>query len=99
MNAAANPGQAISARLVDVKQVAHILGCSWRTVLRLADEGRIPWGLKLGGLRRWSLAEIESFISVPHAAVAAPERMKTESSWSIATGAGCRKAGRTTLVL
>ena len=28
------------------------LGCSWRHVLRLADRGAMPWGLKLGSLRR-----------------------------------------------
>jgi hypothetical protein len=39
-----------------------MLGCSWRTVLRLADMGRIPRGYKLNSLRRWDLAQIEEFI-------------------------------------
>jgi excisionase family DNA binding protein len=43
--------------------VGHVLGCSWRTVLRLADRGKIPQGYKLGALRRWDLAEIEAFIA------------------------------------
>jgi excisionase family DNA binding protein len=47
---------------VDASEVARLLGCSSRTVLRLADAGRIPWGVKLGGLRRWDLLEIEAFI-------------------------------------
>jgi predicted DNA-binding transcriptional regulator AlpA len=52
-----------SRRLVDVKDVGRLLGCSWRTVLRLADAGRIPWGVKLGALRRWDLKELEDFIA------------------------------------
>jgi predicted DNA-binding transcriptional regulator AlpA len=49
-------------RLVGAKEVGRILGCSWRTVLRLADAGRLPWGLKLGALRRWDVREIDAFI-------------------------------------
>jgi excisionase family DNA binding protein len=48
---------------VDAKEVARRLGCSWRTVLRLADAGTIPWGVKLGALRRWNLDDIEQFIT------------------------------------
>jgi predicted DNA-binding transcriptional regulator AlpA len=40
-----------------------MLGCSWRTVIRLADAGRIPPGYKLSALRRWDMAEIEAFIA------------------------------------
>jgi len=50
-------------QLIDVHQVAQSLGCSWRTVYRLADGGKIPRGLKLGSLRRWDRAEIEAFIA------------------------------------
>jgi excisionase family DNA binding protein len=49
--------------LIDVREVGRLLGCSWRHVLRLADEGALPWGVKLGRLRRWDLAEIEAFIA------------------------------------
>jgi excisionase family DNA binding protein len=52
-----------SPRLVDAKEAARRLGCSWRTVLRLADRGAIPWGVKLGALRRWDLLELEAFIA------------------------------------
>jgi excisionase family DNA binding protein len=52
-----------SHRLVDAKEVARLLGCSWRTVLRLADAGIIPWGLKLGALRRWDFQQIQDFIA------------------------------------
>jgi predicted DNA-binding transcriptional regulator AlpA len=51
-------------RLGDCKAVGQVLGCSWRTVLRLADAGKIPPGFKLGNaLRRWDMAEIEAFIA------------------------------------
>ena len=50
-------------RLGDAKAVGQVLGCSWRTVYRLADAGMIPPGYKLGALRRWDLSEIEAFIA------------------------------------
>lgn len=50
-------------RLIDAKEVGSMLGCSWRHVIRLADEGVLPWGCKLGRLRRWDLLEIEQFIA------------------------------------
>lgn len=49
-------------RLLDRHEVAARLGCSWRTVYRLADMGQIPPGVKLGGLRRWDSEEIDRFI-------------------------------------
>jgi predicted DNA-binding transcriptional regulator AlpA len=52
-----------SRRLGDAKAVGHVLQCSWRTVLRLADRGAIPSGHKLGALRRWDMAEIDAFIA------------------------------------
>ena len=50
-------------RLIDAREVARRLGCSWRTVYRHADMGRIPSGLKLGALRRWDAAELDEFIA------------------------------------
>jgi predicted DNA-binding transcriptional regulator AlpA len=50
-------------RLGDARAVGQVLGYSWRTVLRHADRGLIPSGHKLGGLRRWDMAEIEAFIA------------------------------------
>jgi predicted DNA-binding transcriptional regulator AlpA len=61
MSIVQEPGQG-TRRLGDCKAVGRILGCSWRTVLRLADAGKIPPGYKLGALRRWDLSEIELFI-------------------------------------
>jgi predicted DNA-binding transcriptional regulator AlpA len=54
--------QSVPRRLGDAKAVGRVLDMSWRTVYRLADAGKIPYGFKLGALRRWDLAEIEAFI-------------------------------------
>jgi hypothetical protein len=43
--------------------VGRILGCSWRHVLRLADQGLMPWGIKLGALRRWDSTDLERWIT------------------------------------
>jgi predicted DNA-binding transcriptional regulator AlpA len=56
-------GRAPSRQLIDASQLARMLGCSSRTVFRLADGGKIPWGIKLGGLRRWDVVEIEAFLA------------------------------------
>jgi excisionase family DNA binding protein len=48
--------------LGDAKEVAERLGCSWRHVLRMADAGLMPWGMKIGRLRRWNLGEIDAWI-------------------------------------
>jgi len=50
-------------RLIDAKQAGALLGCSWRTVYRLADAGKIPAGLKLGALRRWDASDLDAFIA------------------------------------
>ena len=51
-----------SKRLGDVQVVSELLGCSSRHVLRMADRGDMPWGFKIGSLRRWDLSEIERWI-------------------------------------
>jgi predicted DNA-binding transcriptional regulator AlpA len=50
-------------RFLDAKQVGARLGCSWRHVLRMADRGLMPWGVKLGALRRWDGDELEQWIN------------------------------------
>lgn len=52
-----------SRRLLDAKQVAGLLGCNWRTVYRNADLGIMPFGLKIGALRRWDAAELDKWIA------------------------------------
>lgn len=50
------------ARLVDVRSVAEMLGVSSRQVYRLADAGRMPQPIKLGGAVRWSRRAIVEWI-------------------------------------
>ncbi len=51
------------ARLLDVGAVAALLGVSSRHVYRLADGGRMPRPLRLGGARRWDRAAIDDWIA------------------------------------
>ncbi len=50
------------ATLLDVRQVASILGCSPRHVNRLADSGAMPRPRHLNTLVRWSRIEIEAWV-------------------------------------
>ena len=50
-------------KLLDVGAVAALLGCSPRTVYRLADGGKMPSGLKLGALVRWNRTVLEDWIA------------------------------------
>ena len=50
-------------RLGDVKDVAEITKQSTRTVMRNADRGAMPFGFKIGALRRWDLDEIDRWIA------------------------------------
>lgn len=52
-----------SAKLLDVRAVAGLLGCSVRHVYRLSDVGRMPRPIKLGGLCRWSRSAICDWIA------------------------------------
>ena len=49
--------------LIDVKVVARKYDADERSILRWADAGRIPFGIKLGSLRRWDIAEIDAHIA------------------------------------
>jgi predicted DNA-binding transcriptional regulator AlpA len=48
--------------LLDVQALAGLLGCSGRSVYRLADAGKIPAPLKLGALVRWRPGDIAAWI-------------------------------------
>jgi predicted DNA-binding transcriptional regulator AlpA len=50
-------------RFLDAKGVGARLRCSWRHVLRLADRGAMPPGVKLGALRRWDAEQLEQWIA------------------------------------
>jgi len=49
--------------MLDVKEVARLLRCSARTVYRLADSGRTPAPVKLGGLVRWLRHAMEQWVA------------------------------------
>ncbi|GDX95200.1 hypothetical protein LBMAG47_08640 [Planctomycetia bacterium] len=54
---------AVEPELTDVHGVAVMLGgVSTRHVERLADAGKMPAGLKVGRLRRWSRRAIREWI-------------------------------------
>jgi predicted DNA-binding transcriptional regulator AlpA len=50
-------------RLLDVRAVAARCGMDERTVYRYADAGLMPWGRKVGALRRWDAEEIDAWIA------------------------------------
>jgi predicted DNA-binding transcriptional regulator AlpA len=50
-------------QMLDVKQVATLLGCSPRNVYRQADLGLMPYGRRIGGIRRWLLSEIQEWVT------------------------------------
>jgi hypothetical protein len=49
-------------RLIDVRQAAGMYSVAWRTFLRWADAGLVPWGLKISGRRLWRIDELENHI-------------------------------------
>ena len=49
--------------LIDVDQVATLLGVSARTVRRMADSGAMPRPRHLNTLIRWSRTEIEAWVN------------------------------------
>ena len=54
----------LERKLISVKEVSAILGCSTATVWRYAKKGIIPQPIKLSGTTRWSWAEIDRHISI-----------------------------------
>ena len=60
---ALSPSLDSPATLIDVEQVAAQLGCSPRTVYRLADAGRMPAPVRLGSLVRWRRGDVEAWIA------------------------------------
>lgn len=54
----------VAAEVFSVQEVCALLGgVSVRSVYRNADAGRMPYGFKLGGLRRWRKAELLDWLS------------------------------------
>lgn len=57
------PTKLSGLQLLSVKEVAKCLACSERHIYRLADVGKMPRPVKLGGLNRWLAKEIGEWIS------------------------------------
>ncbi len=53
---------AAPAALLDIRQVAALLGCSVRTVQRLSERGGMPHPIKLSALVRWRRDELHEWI-------------------------------------
>ena len=56
-------GEPAESLLLDARQVAAALGCSAKTVTRLAAAGKLPRPIKVGHLTRWSRATLENWIA------------------------------------
>ena len=54
---------AATAELLDVRQVAAMLGASVRHIYRLADAGKMPSPVRLGALVRWPRQAVLSWIA------------------------------------
>ena len=52
-----------SKALIGVQTVAELIGDSTSTVWRRAKDGTLPRPIKIGGMTRWSRAEIEAVIA------------------------------------
>jgi excisionase family DNA binding protein len=52
----------VSAELLRVEDVCALLRTTKRSVYRLADSGKMPFGLKLSGMRRWRRAELVAWL-------------------------------------
>lgn len=55
--------KSLSVSMLDVKALAAKLNCSTRHAYRLADAGKMPRPLHLGGLVRWRADEIDEWIA------------------------------------
>jgi hypothetical protein len=49
-------------RMTDVHGAAAMYSVSWRSFLRWADSGLVPWGVKISGRRLWRIAELDEHI-------------------------------------
>lgn len=53
----------VSAELLRIEDVCALLRTTKRSVYRLADAGKMPFGLKLNGMRRWRKAELMDWLA------------------------------------
>jgi excisionase family DNA binding protein len=57
------PSDQAAPVLLDVRAVAHLLGCSSRHVYRLADSGRMPPPVRVGALVRWRRTDLDNWLA------------------------------------
>lgn len=55
------PEESADQPWLDVGDLARRYKTSVRHIYRMADSGRMPWGVKFGALRRWARREIEAW--------------------------------------
>ncbi len=58
-------------RLIRDTEAAAILGCSRATFWKLVAKGTVPHAIKLGGMSRWRLSDIDAAIALAVPAVPA----------------------------
>ena len=80
----------IAARLLDVNQVAMLLGVCVATIERLDAAGRLPSPVRLTRYKRWDLAELNLWLKHKTPAGDLPDR----KAWA-AMYVALQKAGRT----
>jgi excisionase family DNA binding protein len=57
------PVERIPERLLRVGEVAQLCGLSARSVWRLADCGKLPRPLAIGGSRRWKESDLRAWLA------------------------------------
>lgn len=50
-------------RHLAIAEVAELVGCTPQHIRNLIARGEFPPGKKLGSLRRWSISELEQYLS------------------------------------
>jgi excisionase family DNA binding protein len=50
-------------RLISVREVATLISVSPRSVWRLADSGKLPRPLAIGGSRRWKESDLRAWLA------------------------------------
>ena len=56
------PALAIELRALSGPDAARLIGVSARTFRRLDSTGQVPQALRVGGSKRWSVAELRGWI-------------------------------------
>ncbi|NQW48510.1 MAG: helix-turn-helix domain-containing protein [Planctomycetes bacterium] len=63
VHGSADAKQVAEKPLIDVKEFAAKLGCCPKHIRRMADSGRCPPSIQLGGLRRWNRQVVNDWIA------------------------------------